>query len=127
MAYLPGSMEAVDFYCKAFNASAKNCFKANDGDNFYAHAEIVINNKTVLAISDILTIKDTPRYIADFERKNNMQFWLNFDDEQSLTAAYHALKEKAQIHCPLAPCEWCSQMTDLTDKFGIRWLLTYGH
>lgn len=47
MAYVIGS--TVDFYCKAFNPKAKNCFKHSDDDNFYAHAEIVISDKTVLA------------------------------------------------------------------------------
>ena len=119
MAYLSSSIEAVDFYCKAFNAASKNCFKASDDDDFYAHAEIVINSQTVLAISDI------SHYSTNFIRENNMQFWLTFDDEKSLDAAYNVLKQKAQIHYPLAPCEWCSKMADLTDKFGIRWLLNY--
>ena len=52
-ANLSGGIEAVDFYCIAFHAASKNCFKASDND-FYAHAEIVINSQTVLAISDTL-------------------------------------------------------------------------
>lgn len=118
-AYVTGSIEAVDFYCKAFQATAINCFKASDEDDFYAHAEIVINGQTVLAICD------TAHASADFVRKNNMQFWLTFDDEKSLDAAYDILKQGAQIHYPLAPCDWSSKMADLTDKFGIRWLLNY--
>lgn len=117
MAYLTESIKAVDFYCKAFNAEAKNCFKAADNDNFYAHAEIVINNQTVLAISD------TAHYSSSFIKGSNMQFWLSFEDEKSLDTAYNTLKEGAEIHHRLAPCEWCSKMADLTDKFGIRWLL----
>jgi len=81
MAYLADSIEAVDFYCKAFNADFKNCFKHSDDDNFYAHAEIAINEQTVLAISDIA------HYDMDFTDGNNMEFWLTFDDEQSLSMA----------------------------------------
>lgn len=121
MAYLSGSIEAVDFYCKAFHATSKNCFKASDDDDFYAHAEIVINSQTILAISD------TSHYSTNFIRENNMQFWLSFDDEKSLDAAYDILKQEAQMHHSLAPCEWCSKMADLTDKFGVRWLLNYDH
>jgi Uncharacterized protein conserved in bacteria len=117
MAYLADSIEAVDFYCKVFNATPKNCFKHSDNDDFYAHAEIVINEQTVLAISD------TALYDTDFVNGNNMEFWLTFDDEQALRRAYNALKENAKIHTPLAPCEWCSSVTALTDKYGIRWLL----
>lgn len=47
MVYLTGSVEAVDFYCKAFNTISRNCFKTSDDDDFYAHAEIVINEQTI--------------------------------------------------------------------------------
>ena len=117
MAYLTGSMEAVDFYSKAFNAKSNNCFKSADDDDFYAHAEIEINNQTVLAVSE------KSYYDMDFANGNNMQFWLTFDDDEALNHAYDILKEKAEIYWPLAPCEWCKAMADLTDKFGIRWLL----
>lgn len=30
MAYITGSMEAVDFYCRAFDAKSRNCFKHAD-------------------------------------------------------------------------------------------------
>jgi len=117
IAYLAGSMEAVDFYCKAFKAQPKNCFKSSDNDDFYAHAEIAIDDQTVLAISE------KSHYDMDFSKNSNMEFWLTFDDEQSLNAAYDILKDGAEIHSPLAPCEWCKAMAGLTDRFGISWLL----
>lgn len=119
MAYIVGSMEAVDFYCKAFDAKSKNCFKHSDDDAFYAHAEIVINEQTVLAISE------TAHYNTEFTKGNTMQFWLSFDDEESIHRAYDVLKEKAEIHWPLSQGEWCNMGADLTDKYGVRWLLSY--
>jgi uncharacterized glyoxalase superfamily protein PhnB len=59
----------------------------------------------------------------DFKNGNNMQFWLAFDDEQSLHKAYNVLKEKAEIHWDLGPGDWCKELADLTDKYGVRWLL----
>ena len=116
MAYITGTIEAVDFYCKAFNAKSA-CFKASDEDDFYAHAEVFINGQTVLGLSE------KAHYETNFVNGNNMQFWLTFNDEQTLAVAYEVLKEEAEIHYPLAPCEWSKAMADLTDKFGIRWLL----
>jgi len=52
-----------------------------------------------------------------------MQFGLTFDDEQSLNRTYDILKDNAEIHRSLAPNEWCKNIADLTDKFGVRWLL----
>ena len=117
MAYITGTIEAVDFYCKAFNATSKNCFKASDDDGFYAHAEIVIGEQTVLALSE------KSHYDKTFTNGDSMEFWMTFDDEQSLNKAYEVLKENAQIHQPLAPCEWCCLMAALTDKYGISWLI----
>lgn len=119
MAYLDGSVEAVAFYCEAFQAEPKNCFRHSDDDAFYAHAEIALNDQTLLAISE------RAHYDRAFTRGNSMQFWLAFDDEQALRKAYDVLKEKAEVHCPLSPCEWCKQAADLTDRYGIRWLLSY--
>lgn len=67
MAYLTGSVEAVDFYCKAFNTISRNCFKTSDDDDFYAHAEIVINEQTILGISE------KSCYDTEFTNRNNMQ------------------------------------------------------
>lgn len=117
MAYLTGSIEAVDFYCKAFNTISQNCFKASDDDNFYAHAEIVINGQTILGISE------KSCYKTEFMNGNNMQFWVTFDDEESIAAAYNILKEQGEVHYPLASCEWCKLLVDVTDKYGVRWML----
>lgn len=119
MAYLEGTVKAVDFYCQAFHATSRNCFKSSDKDDFYAHAEIVINDHIILAISG------TSHYDAEFTKGNNMQFWLIFEDEASLCSAYDILKEKADLHCPLSPGDWCKTVADLTDQYGIRWLLSY--
>ncbi|GHV12951.1 hypothetical protein FACS1894219_06870 [Clostridia bacterium] len=119
MAYLEGSVQAVDFYCKAFRATAQNCFKSSGDDDFYAHAEIVISDRIILAISE------TAHYDTTFTKGNSMQFWLTYDDEQSMQTAYDILKENAEIHYPLSPGEWCKTMADLTDKYGINWLLSY--
>lgn len=122
MAYLTSSIEAVDFYCAAFNAE-KACFKAADDDDFYAHAEIIINGQTVMAICDIKHCERECK--REFKKGDNMEFWMTFDNEQSLNTAYSVLKEKAQIHTPLASCEWSGLMAQLTDKYGISWLLSF--
>ena len=117
MAYIADTIKAVDFYCKAFNTTSKKCFKASDNDDFYGHAEIEINDKIILGLSD------TAYCNKEFPKGNNMEFWLIFDDEQALHRTYDLLKEEAEIHYPLSPCEWSNAMASLTDKYGINWLL----
>ena len=50
MAYITGTIEAVDFYCRAFDTTSKRCFKASDDDDYYAHAEIIIDEKNDFSI-----------------------------------------------------------------------------
>jgi uncharacterized glyoxalase superfamily protein PhnB len=119
MAYITGSMDAVDFYCRAFDAQSKNCFKHADNDPFYAHAEIAVNEQTILAISE------KAHYNTEFTKGNTMQFWLSFNSEESIHRTYDVLKEKAEIHLPLSQGDWCKTVAGLTDKYGIRWLLSY--
>jgi len=119
MAYINNTMEALDFYCKAFHATAQNVFKNADDDDYYAHAEIVIGKQAVLGISE------KARYDTEFTSGNSMQFWLLFDDEQQLKSAFDVLKENAQVHCPPSPGGWCTVLADITDKYGIRWLMSY--
>ena len=90
MAYVADTTNAVEFYCKAFAAAPKNCFKASDSDDFYAHAEIAIDGRTVLALSE------KAHYNREFTQGDNMEFWLTFDDEQALTRAYDTLKERSE-------------------------------
>ena len=117
MAYLTDSIEAVDFYCRAFNTAAKRCFKASDEDDFYAHAEIDISDNIILSISDV------SHYEKEFPEGRNMEFWLTFDDEKALKDAYEVLQDGAKIHQALAPCEWSKLVASVTDKYGVNWLL----
>ena len=121
MAFITGTIDAVDFYCRAFGATAENCFKAADGDDFYAHAEIVRDGRTFLALSE------RAHYGRDFTNGDSAEFWVIFDDEASLNQAYAVLGEDADIHEPLGPCEWCRALASLTDKYGVNWLLSAGY
>ena len=114
MVYLTDSPNAVDFYQKAFNAQTRNAYKDDDGT--YMHVEIVKNGQFVLAIMECKE-RDTGGM--------NMQFWITFDTEEDIRSVYVALKEDAKLYQPLDICPWSNLMADLTDKYGVRWLLSY--
>jgi uncharacterized glyoxalase superfamily protein PhnB len=112
-----GSLEAVEFYQKAFNAEVI-CNYIDVTGTFVQHAELTLNGQSFLSLQDIL---DTEQKEA--QPGSTMHFWITFDDEKSLLEAYDTLKEGAEVRGTPEPCEWCKMITDLTDKFGIRWLL----
>ena len=111
-ACVTGSLEAVEFYRKAFNAEVKCCYVDKTG-KFVEHAELAINEQTFLSVMEQ----------SEAQPGNTMYYWFTFDDEKSLLEAYDVLKESAEVRGVPEPCEWCKLITDLTDKLGINWLL----
>jgi PhnB protein len=119
MAYIDGTLEALDFYCKAFNATTQNVFKDADDSDYYAHAEIIIGEQAVLGISE------RSHYGLNFTDGSAMQFWLLFNSEEPLQTAYNVLSENAKLCDLQSPSDWCDVLADVTDKYGIRWMLSY--
>jgi uncharacterized glyoxalase superfamily protein PhnB len=104
------------------------CFQYSDSEvipqwvnplSLLAGRFFIINEQTVFAISE------KAHYSTEFTKGNTMQFWLAFDAALPLRQAYDVLKEQAELHCALGPGDWCKEVADLTDQYGIRWLLSY--
>ncbi len=107
-------------YQKAFDATLISSYPNTDG-TFY-HAELDIQGE-ILAVSE----RNSEYAIIGDETitGNAMQFCLHYGEgnEDMVRKAYDTLKTDAKILMPLAPCEFSSLMTDLIDKYGIRWCL----
>jgi PhnB protein len=110
--YVKGSVEAVEFYQKAFNARLGFNGKNEKGE--YIHAELDVYGQT-LAISE-----------GDRKSGEQMQFCLHFDknEKEIVTNAYEVLKEGAiKIDHPLGACNFSPHMASLIDKYGIYWCI----
>lgn len=117
--YVEGSDKAISFYQRAFDATILASYPNEDGT--FMHVELDINGQ-ILALSERNSVYAIR---GKTETGNTMQFCLQYgdDNEDMIKKAYNILKEDAQILMPLAPCEYSSLMTDLIDKYGIRWCL----
>ncbi|MDR0910763.1 MAG: VOC family protein [Spirochaetaceae bacterium] len=110
--YVKGSVEAVEFYQKAF--SARLGFNGKNDKGEYIHAELDVYGQT-LAISEGVR-----------KSGEQMQFCLHFysDERNNVKKAYDVLKEGAlKIDQPPGACMFSPYMTSLIDKFGIYWCL----
>lgn len=118
--YVMGSDKAVTFYQKAFDAPLLCSYPNSDGT--LMHSEIDIQGQ-ILAISE----RNFENAIQSEETitGNVMQFCLHYGNgnEDMVRKAYEVLKTDAKIIFPLAPCDYSPLMTDLIDKYGIRWCL----
>ena len=116
-AYVVGSIEAVEFYKKAFGADLGNNLK--NTDNTFIHAEIVVGNQTILSLSEL--DKPQPPVVTG----NTMQFCVAVDSEEALIKAYNILKEGGKITGELGSFYWNKHAASLVDKFGIQWYIGY--
>ena len=113
--YVKNSAEAVAVYRKAFDAKLGYHVKNDDG-SFY-HSELDVYGQILSVAESMDGSGGTTGSI--------MQFCLHFakGEETALLKAYDALKEGAEILHPMAACEFAEAMSDLIDRFGVRWCL----
>ena len=108
--YVKGSVEAVRFYQKAFDAQLVVAYTNDDGT--YGHAELDVDGQ-ILAIAEDDAVLSTG---------NTMQFCLHFehDEKDKVTKAYDVLTQGAvKLFGPLGPCPFSPHQASLVDKYGV--------
>ena len=115
-AYINGSIEAVEFYKKAFKTELG--FNVQNEDGSYMHAELDIFGQ-ILAISE----SSSKQPAADAVMQFNLHFGKG--SEEIINNAYEVLKDNAHIELPLGEYSFIPSplMFGLTDKFGVNWCL----
>lgn len=118
--YVKSSDKAVVFYQKAFDATLLCAYSYDDGT--YMHSELVIEGQ-VLAVSE--RNDENSQNSKETITSNTMQFCLHYGqgNEDKVRRAYEVLKDDAQIIYPLSKCDYSPLMTDLIDKYGVRWCI----
>ena len=111
--YVKDSLEAVALYQKAFDAKLVVGYFNDDGT--YMHAELDI-------YSNIVAISESPEETIT---GNTMQFCFHFGvgNDGLVRQAYEHLSQRGVINYELGECSFSPLMTDLTDRFGVRWCL----
>lgn len=115
--YVKDAAAAIKLYEKAFGAKLLEIHNTEDGKVF--HSELDVEGNT-LSVAD----RDDGDGATD-NTGNIMQFCLHYEigKEAFVTAAYEALCEGGTIRVPLGPCGYSECMTDIIDRFGVRWCL----
>lgn len=108
--YVKGSVEAVAFYQRAFDAKLVDGHLEN---GIYYHAELDVDGQ-IIAIAE-----------RKCKKGENMQFCLNFnlDEKDKVTKAYEVLKEGSKKTSPPDSCSWSPYVFGGIDKFGINWCI----
>jgi uncharacterized glyoxalase superfamily protein PhnB len=116
--YAKGSVEAVEFYQRAFGAELG--YNAKNPDGTFLHAELVRDGQSFLAVGET-----GDNFIAEvFPKYPAMNFGVVLDNEEAVRRAYAVLSENAAVCTPLRVLPWSDCCADLVDRFGVYWYLT---
>jgi PhnB protein len=113
--YVRGSAQALALYQKAFGGELAAAYANPDGS--LMHSELDLGGQ-------ILAVSEAARG-AEPITGSTMQFCLHFGKgcEGRVRRAHDALKDGAMVLFPLGPCEYSPLMSDLIDRFGVRWCI----
>lgn len=122
-AYVRGSVEAVEFYKKAFGATLG--YNVPNEDGTFMHAELYMDGELLMALSESgseIGIENAKRYSpTDYP---TMNFCVEFETEEEVKKTYDILIEDANILIPLGSLPWSSCCANVVDKFGVFWYIS---
>jgi PhnB protein len=117
--YLKNSVEAVNFYQKAFNMTLGYNVKNEDGS--FLHAELMKDGNYVFAVSDFCDEEIIKAMLST--KKPTMSYEINFSNDKELTSAYSILIDGGRVLRPLGPLPWTPCSADIIDKYGVYWYI----
>jgi len=117
--YLQNSVDAIAFYCRAFNM--KVGYHEMHEDGTYLHAELEKDGKSVFAISEASDADIKAAMLS--ARQPTMSLGVNFENDEELNRAYEELQKDGHVLRPLGPLPWCPASADVVDKNGVCWYI----
>ena len=121
--YISNTLEAVEFYKKAFGLSLGYNEKFSDGT--YMHAELQKNGQSVFAVSESKNneLVSVMHELAKGEISPTTSIGLKFDTEDEIKLAYDILISEGVVRRPLGPLPWSVCSADVLDKYGVYWYI----
>lgn len=125
---------AFDFYKSVFGGEFSFVMKASDSadqsdqkldpaeNNKLMHICLPLPNGQLLQASDMI-YSYCNASTAPFNPGNNQYICIKADNEAEARSLYEKLSKGATIQCALQPMFWGDLFGQLTDQFGIQWMI----
>ena len=117
--------EALTFYQQVLGGELTvntfGDFGADHGDD----ADLVMHGRLDTRDGLTLMAADTPS-VMEPRSGNNITISLSGDDAELLRRRFEGLSEGGTVETPLAKQVWGDEFGQLTDRFGIGWLVNIG-
>jgi uncharacterized glyoxalase superfamily protein PhnB len=117
--YLKNSVEAVSFYCDAFNMTIGYNAKHDNGS--YLHAELEKNGNSIFAVSE--SNDEGIRKAMLAADQPTMSLGINLDNDEELKRAYGIIIIGGRILRPVGSLPWSPCSADVVDKYGVCWYI----
>ncbi|MFT0803065.1 VOC family protein [Bacillus swezeyi] len=119
--FIEDCKEAMAFYQKALDGDIQNVqladgiemFKGQEGK--YSHAELHLGD-SIIHFSDVF---------GKVTKGDNVSITLECESEEEIRRVYDALKNGGHAALELQKTFWGALHANVTDKYGVRWLLNY--
>ncbi len=122
--YIKNTVEAVEFYKKAFGLTLGYHEKFPDGT--YMHAVLLKDGQEVFAVSESQNDAFVKVMLSSTlkESRPTMSYSLDFDNEDGVKKAYYMLAEEGKVLLPIGPLPWSACCAEVVDKYGVYWYIS---
>lgn len=121
--YIYNTLEAADFYQRAFGLTLGDTALNPDGS--YLHAALCRDGREVFAISE--SRNDALAALlrrADIHANRPIaNLGLNFPTPEEVRHAFALLAEEGTVTLPLQSLPWCPLAAEVVDKYGVYWYI----
>lgn len=121
--YIQNTLEAVEFYTKAFGLSLGYHEMFPNGT--YMHAELQKHGKTIFAVSEASNdeLVSNMKEVVKTGQSPTTSCEISFDSEDEVINAYNLLKKEGIVRRSIGPLPWSACSADVLDKFGVYWYI----
>ncbi|MEP6648794.1 MAG: VOC family protein [Lapillicoccus sp.] len=114
--------EALDFYKSVFGGeTVLSHFKEYGTEG--ADGDLVMHGQLETDAGFTIMAADTPSFMSGPASESNITVSLSGDDGDTLRGYFQGLSDGANIGTPLEKQMWGDEFGQLTDKYGIGWLV----
>ena len=114
--------EALDFYKSVFGGEAVvSLFKEYGTEG--ADGELVMHGQLETEAGFTIMAADSPSFMSGPAKESNITVSLSGDDGEALRGYWERLSDGANVNTPLEKQMWGDEFGQLTDKYGVGWLV----
>jgi PhnB protein len=114
--------EALEFYRSVFGGDVVlSHFK--DYGTEGADGDLVMHGQIETPAGFTIMAADTPSFMSGPATESNITVSLSGDDAETLRGYWQGLSEGAEVGTPLEKQMWGDEFGQLTDRYGVGWLV----